>query len=63
MILAKFTEEEANNKSMQQKVSRDLHQKTELKGKADATVALPIWSRPSKVSNLMGAKFPTTCHR
>jgi hypothetical protein len=39
MILAKFTEEEANNKSMQRKVSRDLHKKAELKGKADATLA------------------------
>ena len=38
MILAKFTEEEANTKSMQRKVSRDLQKMTESKGKANATV-------------------------
>jgi hypothetical protein len=39
MILAKFTEEEANTKSMQRKVSRDLQKTTESKGKANATVS------------------------
>jgi hypothetical protein len=39
MILAKFTEEEANTKLMQRKVSRDLQKKTESKGKANATVS------------------------
>ena len=39
MILAKFTEEEANTKSMQQKVSRDLQKMTKSKGKANATVS------------------------
>jgi hypothetical protein len=38
MILAKFTKEEANTKSMQRKVSRNLQKKTKSKGKADATV-------------------------
>jgi hypothetical protein len=38
MILAKFTEEEANTKSMQQKVSPDLVKKTETKGKTGANV-------------------------
>ena len=39
MILAKFTEEEANTKSMQRKVSRDLQKMTKSKGKANATVS------------------------
>ncbi len=39
IILAKFTEEEDNTKSMQRKVSRDLQKKTESKGKANATIA------------------------
>jgi len=39
MILAKFTEEEANTKSMQRKVSRDLQKTTKSKGKANATVS------------------------
>ena len=38
MILAKFTEEEANTKSMQRKVSCDLVKKTETKGKTGANV-------------------------
>ena len=39
MILAKFTDEEANTKSMQRKVSRDLQRTTESKGKGNATVS------------------------
>jgi hypothetical protein len=39
MILAKFTEEEANTKSMQRKVSCDLLRTTESKGKGNATVS------------------------
>ena len=38
MILAKFTEEEANTKLMQRKVSLDLVKKTETKGKTGANV-------------------------
>ena len=39
MILEKFTNEEANTKSMQRKVSRDLQRTTESKGKGNATVS------------------------
>ena len=44
MILAKFTEEEANIKSMQWKVSCNLVKKTEMKGKtgANETTAIPV---------------------
>ncbi len=48
MILAKFTEEEANTKSMQLEVSRNLQKKTESKGKADATVATTDFVPPVK---------------
>jgi hypothetical protein len=58
MILVKFTEEEANNKSMQRKVSRDLHKKTESKGKADATVATADSVLPVEGVNFNGNKSP-----
>ena len=54
MILAKFTEEEANNKSMQRKVSRDLQKKAKLKGKADATVATADSVLPVEGVNFYG---------
>ncbi len=58
MILAKFTEEEAKNKSMQRKVSHDLHKKTESKGKADATIATADSVPPVEGVNFNGNESP-----
>jgi hypothetical protein len=58
MILAKFTKEEANNKSMQWKVSHNLHKKTKSKGNADATVATADLVLPVEGINFYGNKSP-----
>ncbi len=58
MILAKFTEEEVNNKSMQRKVSRDLHKKTKSKRNADATVATADSVLPVEGVNFNGNESP-----
>jgi hypothetical protein len=49
---------EANNKSMQRKVLRDMHKKTESKGKADATVATADLVPPVKGINFNGNEYP-----
>ena len=58
MILAKLTVEEANNKSMQRKVSHNLHKKTKSKGNANATVATADSVLPVEGVNFNGNKSP-----
>ncbi len=58
MILVKFIEEEANNKSMQWKVSRDLHKKTKLKRNANATLATADSVLPVEGINFNGNESP-----
>ena len=58
MILAKFTNEEANTKTMQWKVSRDLQKKTNSKGKADGTIATADLVPPVEDINLNGNESP-----
>jgi hypothetical protein len=48
MILAKFTEEEANTKLMQRKVSRDMQKKAAMKATTHATVSASELSPPVK---------------
>ena len=58
MILAKFTNEEANTKTMQWKVSCDLQKKTNSKGKADATIATADSVLPVEGVNFNGNESP-----
>jgi hypothetical protein len=58
MILAKFTEEEANTKLMQRKVSRDAQKKAATKATAPATISASELSPPNESIDWDDANFP-----
>ncbi len=58
MILAKFTEKEANTKSMQRKVSRDAQKKAVMKATARATISASELSPPVESIDWDNANSP-----